>query len=678
MWNPWDKESPEPYGYDVYTAPDLPLGSVDPDDPPATLGISPIDPERATLSIVPSIDRSSYSWFGAAEITAEVTDGVQAVADCDSVVVVSAANPRVRARLVDDGSGSDAVPGDGIYSGVFDIGAGEGEARPTGTYAATVTAYRGADQGQVDTPSFSLYSVRRWTGITTTGLPDASDDYTTFFTYPNGLGGFHHEIRELGLIRSASIPNAQIRLPVFPASNPITGLTVSGPGVTGVHSEGNLIAFECDLTGSSVTRVTIEFDAPSDLAATRIDRYQTGDIGLRNFRNGYLVWNRYIHTAILGSSFTTPHGPGCIVDLHVTDLVTGDPHTIDCMERVAVHLDDTAVNDGTGTYPSNIKWDDDSLSWPVSGDQTSMVFHFESGGNYGLRDEVRVERDVEFYADRHYFRHRYSVQNIDAVSHDFDFVWGREQWLYGASDRQIGDRGILPLDPVDYGGEHGFAPEETAGSWFAAFDNASYYSIGVIASDQTPVAMPNYAYFLCQPALGNGTGEYPILPSGSCGNMENLFFEKTLGTLGPGETAEYEFYQWGGYAQNRNALATLLDDDAARIAPDPAWVPSLEEDPSALGDALAGSEIRSVTPNPFRQSTEVHLDLATSGPVSLALFDIQGRRVRTLVDGALTRGRQVVTWSGTGEDSAPLSAGVYFLRLETESGLTVRKLTLER
>ncbi|MEZ4650845.1 MAG: T9SS type A sorting domain-containing protein [Candidatus Eisenbacteria bacterium] len=675
-WNPWDKESPEPYGYDVYTAADLPLGIVDPTDPPATLDLDRIPAERATLTVTPGLDRTSYSWFGSARITAEVRDGIDLATDCDSVVVVSAANPRVRARLVDDGTGNDAVPGDGIYSGVFDIGAGEGEARPTGTYTATVTAYRGADVGQSDTPSFSLYSVRRWTGITTSGLPDASDDYTAFFASPNGSGGFHHEIREFGLIRSTSVANAQIRIPVFPQANEITGLIVSGPGVANVQAEGNVIAFECDLTGSSVTRVTIEFDTPSDLAATHVDRYQTGDIGLRNFRNGYLVWNRYIHTAILGSSFTTPHGPGCIVDLHVTDLVTGDPHTVDCMERVAVHLDDTPVNDGTGTYPSNIKWQDDSLAWPVSGDLDSMVFHFRSGGNYGLDEKVHVERDVEFYADRHYFRHRYVVQNIDTQSHDFDFVWGREQWLYGASDRQIGDRGILPDDPIDYGGELSFPPAGIAGSWFAAFDNASYYAIGVIAPDETAVAMPDYVHLLCQPALGNSTGEYPIFPSGSCGNMENLFFEKTLGVLAPGESAEYEFYQWGGYAASRSALALLLDDDATTIAPDPAGIPSPGdgESPSALTDAT----IARVTPNPFHTETEVHLDLATPGAISLMVFDVQGRLVRTLLRGPLDLGPHVVTWDGAGLGEAPVPAGIYFLRMDSPSGSAVRKVTLER
>src|SRR5690606_33710722 len=132
--------------------------------------------------------------------------------DCDSVVAVSAVNPRVRAYLRDDGVDPDEVAGDGRYTGTFDIGAGVGEARPTGTYAVTAMAFRGGDAGLDEAPTFSVYSVRRWTGITTIDLPDGSDRYTAFFATPNGAGGFHHAIREFGLVRSNAVADAQIRI----------------------------------------------------------------------------------------------------------------------------------------------------------------------------------------------------------------------------------------------------------------------------------------------------------------------------------------------------------------------------------------------------------------------------------------------------------------------------------
>lgn len=586
-WNPWNKESPEPYGYDVASAPDLPLGHVDPADPPAVMpSPPPVDPRTAVLQVVTAVDRTAYSWFGMATVTADVRREGAPLTDCDSVIAVSAANPRVRARLADDGIPPDLTAGDGRYSGRYEIGAGEGEARPTGNYTLTATAYRGAESGAGTSPVFSLYSVRRWTGITTGGGQDITDDYTAFFVTPNGPGaGYHHEIRDLGLVRSVSVANAQIRIPILPSVNAITNLTVAGNGVSNAAVRGNVIEFDCNLTFGTVSRVTIRFDAPSDLAATRIDRYHTGDIALRDFRNGYLVWNRFIHTAILGSGYTTPHGPGCIVDLHVTDLENGDAHTVDCMERVAVHLDNAAFNDGSGTYPSNIKWGGDALSWYASGDLEELVFRFTSGGTYGLASKVLVNRRVEFAAESRLFQHRYVVRNVDTASHDFDFVWGREQWLYGSapgSDRQVDDRGLLPNDGAAYGAEFGFTPEQVDGSWLAAYDLSSNYAIGVVAPGSEEAWMPTHTYFLCNAPLGNFTGEYPIVPAGACTHMENLFFERRFGVLAPGDSAAYTFDQWGGYGADRRELTEILWRDAVARSGEPlaiAYAPLGDEAP---------------------------------------------------------------------------------------------------
>jgi len=562
-----------------------------------------------------AVDKSSYSWFGTIIATADVSYQGSPVSDCDSVVAVSDANPNVHAFLADDGLPPDTVPGDGVYAGTFQIGGDLGEARPTGSRVVDVTAYRDGQFGSGTSPPFSLYMVRRWSGITTGSVNDPYDDYTTFRVVSNGPGAdWHHEIRDFGLVRSTPASDAMIRLPVLPVTNEVSNVSVTGNGVSDVAVRDNVIEFVCDLTGGSVTRVSIEFDAPSDLAATFIDRYHTGDMGRRDFRNGYVVWNQYVHTGILGSDYSYPHGPGCVVDLQVTDLGNGEAHTVDCMERVAVHLDNSPFNDGTGTYPSNIKWVGDAVSWLHSGDLGSLTFVFASGGNYGLRDEVSVVKTVQFFSASRMFRHHYEVENVDATSHDFDFVWGREQWLYGSapgSNREEDDRGVLPNDVTDYGGEYGFAPEELDGNWFAAFDETSFYSIGLIFPDQTLASMPTEAFFLCNPALGNFTGEYPINPAGSCAHMENIFFEKQFGLLAPGETVSYEFYQWGGYDVARHDLVYLIWRDAVAISGEP-----FAMDFAPIGDEIpTGASIDLWFNNPMdRASTEAAFVLTPDVP----------------------------------------------------------------
>ena len=65
-------------------------------------------------------------------------------------------------------------------------------------------------------------------------------------------------------------------------------------------------------------------------------------------------------------------------------------------------------------------------------------------------------------------------------------------------------------------------------------------------------------------------------------------------------------------------------------------------------------------PNPFNPSTSVKVFLPHNGPVSLAVFDILGRRVATLFEGTMTSGEHVFTWEATGR-----SSGVYYCRLQT-------------
>jgi flagellar hook assembly protein FlgD len=50
--------------------------------------------------------------------------------------------------------------------------------------------------------------------------------------------------------------------------------------------------------------------------------------------------------------------------------------------------------------------------------------------------------------------------------------------------------------------------------------------------------------------------------------------------------------------------------------------------------------------------------------VALTVYDVLGRRVRTLVKAALPAGTHRVAWSGRDEAGRPVAPGVYFLRLE--------------
>ena len=81
-----------------------------------------------------------------------------------------------------------------------------------------------------------------------------------------------------------------------------------------------------------------------------------------------------------------------------------------------------------------------------------------------------------------------------------------------------------------------------------------------------------------------------------------------------------------------------------------------------------------MSPNPVRTSAEVEFAIPGRGPVKLHVYDVSGRLVRTLVDGALDPGTHRVRWDGRTEAGAVSATGVYFLRLETEQGISSRKV----
>ena len=70
-----------------------------------------------------------------------------------------------------------------------------------------------------------------------------------------------------------------------------------------------------------------------------------------------------------------------------------------------------------------------------------------------------------------------------------------------------------------------------------------------------------------------------------------------------------------------------------------------------------------VAPSPSAGPTRLSFTLAQGSHVSLALYDVQGRAVRTLVDEALPAAPVTRTWDGTNEDGRAMAPGRYFARL---------------
>lgn len=98
---------------------------------------------------------------------------------------------------------------------------------------------------------------------------------------------------------------------------------------------------------------------------------------------------------------------------------------------------------------------------------------------------------------------------------------------------------------------------------------------------------------------------------------------------------------------------------------------------SATENSLPESfELGSNYPNPFNAGTVIPYTLARSTQVELAVYDVLGRRVRTLVDRFETPGRHQVAWDGTDAAGRELASGMYFYRLTAGDVTKSRQMVL--
>ena len=81
-------------------------------------------------------------------------------------------------------------------------------------------------------------------------------------------------------------------------------------------------------------------------------------------------------------------------------------------------------------------------------------------------------------------------------------------------------------------------------------------------------------------------------------------------------------------------------------------------------------------PNPFNPTTQIEYQLPVDEVVSIAIYDVMGRKVRSLVNGIESAGYKSVTWDATNELGLPVAAGMYIYTIETGSFRQMKKMVL--
>ncbi|MBU0507354.1 T9SS type A sorting domain-containing protein [bacterium] len=192
---------------------------------------------------------------------------------------------------------------------------------------------------------------------------------------------------------------------------------------------------------------------------------------------------------------------------------------------------------------------------------------------------------------------------------------------------------------------------------------------------------------ICGWPWGSFPLEYFLNDNGQDGDVAAGDSVWSLTVLFPAASARSQIYKYGanqldaeaGFAMNH--IVNLDDSQPTFMVPSDCWgsPDTLYDDwPCLLAGSDGAAELHPLEyqlsqnyPNPFNPSTMISFVLPRAELAKLAVFDVLGRQVATIVDGRLEAGKHIVSFDGSW-----LSSGVYFYRLEAGSFRATHKMLL--
>jgi hypothetical protein len=98
---------------------------------------------------------------------------------------------------------------------------------------------------------------------------------------------------------------------------------------------------------------------------------------------------------------------------------------------------------------------------------------------------------------------------------------------------------------------------------------------------------------------------------------------------------------------------------------------------TGAGDSpLTFNRLEQNIPNPFNPTTEIVYELEKAGHVELAIYDVAGKLVRTLINGHKPAGVDRAAWNGRDNNGRAVSSGVYFYRINAGEFKSTKRMVL--
>ena len=81
-------------------------------------------------------------------------------------------------------------------------------------------------------------------------------------------------------------------------------------------------------------------------------------------------------------------------------------------------------------------------------------------------------------------------------------------------------------------------------------------------------------------------------------------------------------------------------------------------------------------PNPFNPTTEISYSIPADDEVEIAIFNVKGQKIKTLVSDRMVKGKHSVVWDGEDKYGKAVSSGVYFTHLKTSNQTITKRIML--
>jgi hypothetical protein len=155
-----------------------------------------------------------------------------------------------------------------------------------------------------------------------------------------------------------------------------------------------------------------------------------------------------------------------------------------------------------------------------------------------------------------------------------------------------------------------------------------------------------------------------------------------LNGIAEGGLVHYASFDGG---TNWRCYAGVVDDVANTVTSpgiDSFAIETLAQNTAGADEVAVGTpdvtRLVSAYPNPFTSATRVAFELADRTAVTIGIYDIRGRRVRTLADGVMNGSRHDLIWRGENEAGERLAAGIYFCQMKAGDVVQVQKVVFSK